>query len=344
MNKHLTSALKYILSIGIAVFLFWNVYQDIDFSEMFAQLSEINYIWVVASIIIAVFSHLSRGARWVIALRAANYHTNWFRAFLAVMIGYMANLFVPRMGEVARCSILKRTDGIPFTTSFGIVLTERVFDLIMLVSLTTTIVLLEYEKIGDFLVSRLALGSQVMEGKLQMLMVAGATLAIVGGTIAYLIFFRGFMNSNPIIKKLLSFVGELKTSVLSIRNLTTSALFWYLFHTVAIWILYFGMAYALFFTMPETSELAIRCALTTMIMGGIGIVIPTPGGVGSYHLFVSETFKAYDLAPDLGKSFAFLMHTTQTLSILIVGLICFVITFLIAKKTQTQQELNNKSS
>ncbi|MCS7005244.1 MAG: flippase-like domain-containing protein [Cytophagales bacterium] len=321
MQQKLFSIFKYLISSGIAIALFWYIYRDQNFDEMLNKLQYINPKWIYASVIISLLSHLSRAQRWTIALKPLGYSVYTFHAFLCVMVGYFVNLFVPRAGEVARCSLLKKLDNVPVANSFGTVVAERTIDLIILGMLTIVVITIEFDRLGNFLLGN----SSLMIKKLPWLI----GLALVG-ILALIAFFRlrHWLEHNRLLGKLYHFIDELLKGLLSIFRLQNNLLSWYIFHSFLIWIFYYLMAYVLFFSMEETSSLGMMCCLTVLVMGSIGVIIPTPGGIGSYHFFVSTAFLTYQISESIGEYFAFLMHTSQTLAILCVGGISFAIAFL----------------
>ncbi len=331
MKLSIQSVLKYAFFLGIAALLLYWVYGNQDFGKVLEDMKSANPFWIGVSIIAALTSHLSRGWRWTIALQPAGYKLNPFRAFLAVMIGYFANIFVPRMGEIARCGILNKTDKIPVPISFGAVVAERALDLIVLITLTTITIFIEFNRIGDFLTERLELGYQSLSKDTLLVLFA---IGILGLILLFIVYTqRHRLRNLPGYSKVTEFIIGLKEGLFSITQLGTSQKVAYVLHTVNIWIMYYVMTYVLFFTQEQTSDLSMLCGLSVFIMGGIGIVIPTPGGIGSYHLFVGATLIAYNLPEADSKAFAFLMHSTQTLALLATGGISLLVTSFLKPKT-----------
>ena len=119
------------------------------------------------------------------------------------------------------------------------------------------------------------------------------------------------------------------------------SIFW--FHTFSIWIMYFLMTYICFYSIPETSHLGISDGLFLLVLGGIGMVIPAPGGIGSYHLIVmiglvalqieggSLSIKPYD---DYNPAmlFPFVIHTAQTFVAIVMGATGILMLFRSKKK------------
>lgn len=297
--------------------------------NIFDDIRDASPFWIFASIATAMFSHWSRASRWVIALRPLGYKTRTFTAFLAVMFGYFANFFIPRIGEVMRCGLFNRTEKVPVNVSFGTVLAERALDLIILLTLTAVVFLMEFDRVGDFVVSQFSDNSDAMSQKLYLLG-AFALVGVFGLVGLYLL--RNWLVKLPIFLKLKDFALGMKDGLLSVRKLSPKQQFLFIAHTVNIWVMYYLMSYVLFFSLEATSALSPMAGLTVLIMGGIGMAIPSPGGVGTYHLFIATTLVAYGLDEGISKNFAFLMHSVQSLAVLLIGGLSFLVSIFIARK------------
>ena len=121
------------------------------------------------------------------------------------------------------------------------------------------------------------------------------------------------------------------------------SVFW--FHTCSIWIMYFLMTYVCFFSIAETSNLTLADGVFLLVIGGIGMVIPTPGGIGSYHAIVMIGLSVLGIGAisfgDNGDTsnpallFPTIIHAGQTLMAIIMGFIGLLILFL-SKKVKSQ--------
>ncbi len=316
MKKHLLAVVKYALFVGLAAVLFWYVYRNQDFEAILANLSGANFFWVGLSVFLSLVSHLSRGWRWAVSLRPLQWHPSVFNTYLAVMSGYFANLLVPRMGEFARCGVLNRTEKVPVEISFGAVVTERALDFVVLVLLTVFTVVLEFDRIGGFLTKAIADSPDGLALKAGLL---GGVAFLGLATLVLAYRFRARLLKIPLLARFATLLAGLKSGLLSILRLSKKDRITYIAHTANIWLMYFLMTYVLFFSTETTSGLGAACGLTAFIMGGIGIVVPTPAGVGSYHFFVTAGLMAYGLSETEAAGFAFLMHTSQALSLFVFG-------------------------
>jgi uncharacterized protein (TIRG00374 family) len=328
-KKAFLSTLKYVISLSIAGFLFWQLYAGEDIGKIYDDIKDSSPFWIAVSIGTALFSHWSRASRWVISLRPLGYESRTFTAFLAVMFGYFANLFVPRIGEVMRCGLLYRTEKVPVNVSFGAVLAERALDLIILLTLTTIIFFMEFERIGNFVISQFSNNSDAMNQKLYLLG-ALALVGVLGLVGLYLL--RNWLVKLPIFLKVKEFALGMKEGLLSMRKLSRKQQTLFIIHTLNIWVMYYLMSYVLFLSLPATSNLTIMAGFTVLIMGGIAMAIPSPGGVGTYHVFITATLVAYGLEESSAKNAAFLMHSVQYLAIVLIGGASFLISIFIARK------------
>lgn len=318
-KQRIVSALKYILTLAVAVGLFWLLYRNQDFNELWRNLSQARWGWIAISIMLSLTAHLSRGIRWAIMLQPLGYRAGNLPAFIAVMVGYLANLAVPRMGEVSRSAVLQRMRGIPFQVSFGAVIAERVFDLLMLMLFTLIALWSEFERLSGFLAEVFrgdtAQGNALNKG----LFLSAAALVVLGG-IALLYATRSYWMQLLWAQRIIGFLKGLKDGVFSVLRLSPSQRIGFLLHTVIIWVCYFLTSYVLFFAMSATEHLDWHCALAVLMMSGISIVAPVQGGIGVYHLFVTATLTAYGIAQGAAQEFAFMAHSSQMLAYIVFGL------------------------
>jgi uncharacterized protein (TIRG00374 family) len=284
---------------------------------------------------LAVSSHYLRAYRWNLLIEPLGYQNlKTSRTFLAVMVGYFANLFIPRMGEITRCGILKKTDDVAITSSFGTVIAERLLDMLILIFLIFFGFLVQYNKLANFMQTHF-MGNQK---NIMHYATIGLIVLVVLSFIVITIFivFREQLRRNPLILKIRGILRELAEGLVSIRSIKNKWGFW--LSTLLIWLFYYLMAYIVFFAIPETSNLSPLAGLSVLIMGGLGMSAPVQGGFGTYHIFVSSILALYGIAPEDGKFFAFLLHTSQFLTVLLVGAISFVISLLLTKKIKHGNE------
>jgi len=294
---------------------------------LLSRLDQVNYWWVLLSVVLSIISHVIRAYRWNLLLNPLGYkNLTTFRTFLAVMIGYFVNLLAPRAGEITRCGIMKKNDGVNMSVSLGSVVAERIVDLGGLIIIILLGLSLQGEVLADFFKDKLD-GFQLSVISINILLALGVVFVI---TVLVLWWQRAKIMSLPLYVKLRSFAIELYHGLTSVLKLENKIGFWG--STVLIWVFYFTMAYVVVFAIPSTSHLSLVAGLSILIMGGLAMSAPVQGGFGTYHLFVSRILVLYGISQDDGLFFATLLHSSQTISILIFGGLSFVISMGLKKK------------
>lgn len=316
-NK-LKPVIIYTLSFLIAIFLLLYVFKDIDVEDMLLRLQHLDYSWIILSVFLSVISHLARAYRWNILLKPLGYSLNLFPTFLAVMVGYFANIILPRMGEVSKCAVIKRTENIPITSSFGTVVAERVLDFFVLMSLLAITIIIEFSRLKSFLFGFFSFKvSGIGENLFGIYIFTGA---IVGGLLLVALFRKNLRNAytnNLFFQKLGNFWKELAKGLMSIKRIDNKLGFF--ISTIVIWLMYFLMAYVVVFAIPQTSNLSLMAGLTILVMGGLGMAAPVQGGIGTYHALVSSVLVLYGINEADGVLFATVLHTSQTIFVLVIG-------------------------
>ena len=118
----------------------------------------------------------------------------------------------------------------------------------------------------------------------------------------------------------MGFVEGLK----SIRNVSNIPLF--IFHTAVIWLMYYSMLILCFKSFEPTSGLGLLPGLMVFVFGGLGIVFPSPGGMGTYHAMVMAGLALYGIAGDDAFSFANILYfSVQIFCNILFGLLALLI-------------------
>ena len=218
------------------------------------------------------------------------------------MIGYFANLAIPRIGEFIRAGVISKYDDINFETSFGAIVLERLVDVLMLLIAITLMVILGGPKIMDYLEANSVITTQ------QIIYLAIFGVFALG--IGFYIYKRlvKAQSQNKIVKFIQSKVAGFSEGINSIRTVENKAMFW--FYSIGIWVGYFLMTWLAFFAFTPTANLGPVSGLVSFVFGGLGIVFPSPGGLGSYHFMVSQSLMLYDVNPADAFSFAFILFFT----------------------------------
>jgi len=282
-----------------------------------------NYWWILASVILGVMSHLLRALRWQLLLKPMNYNISLQNSFLSVMIGYFANMGVPRSGELIRCSILYKEEKVPVDKGFGTVVLERGIDLLIFILLFTIVFFAEYKRVKDFVQTNVF---DKIDARLEFLYTENGLLYFVLGAaivlgVVFLIFKKPISKSR-IFKSVISFLKNFSLGLKSISQLKQPILF--VIYTVSIWILYYFMVYICFFSLESTSQLGLLSGMTVLALGTIAIML-TPGGIGFYPLIVMQTLVLYNVDSSSGWAMGWLTWSAQSLMIVIFGSVSLLI-------------------
>lgn len=334
--KKLLNVLKYFLVLAVGILLLWLVYRNMDKDNLLKGIKSANYYWVALALLIALVGHLSRGRRWALLIEPLGTKISTWRAFLAVMFGYMANLAVPRMGEISRCVALNRTDKVPLNKLIGTVIVERGFDFIMLLTITAVSFLIEFKRVRIYLEQSI----NYLNEKYSNLFSIGSVIIVVVVVAAFIVLLvlikrskRDF-KKHPIYLKIRDVVSGFWAGIKTIIHLERK---WeFVFHTLLIWTSYFLMTYLIFFAFQPTAHLGPLAGLVVLTVGSLGFILPVQGGVGTYHYAAQKALEIYDIAPEDGAIYALIAHSSQTLMLIIIGAFAFFILASIQKTVKNE--------
>ncbi len=334
MKNALINILKFVLPLSLGIFLIWLISKDLtdeDINNIKESFRTADYKWVVLSLIFGFLSHLSRAMRWIILLEPLGHKPKLSNSFYTVMIGYIANLAFPRLGEVSRCGAMSRTENIPFTAAFGTVVAERIIDLIILLSLTFIVIATQFELLGNFVQTHFLSKAQGMladdEGKLTTILIVGFAGLLALAVIGY--FLRS--KAKDFYLKVRSFMMSFAEGLITVKNVKRKGAF--IFHTLFIWLMYVLMCYVCFFAFPETSGLGFGAVLSCFVFGSFGIVF-VQGGIGAYPVIIMMTLELYGISSVTGFAFGWLVWSAQTLLILVLGFLSLVLISATNKRTK----------
>jgi uncharacterized protein (TIRG00374 family) len=336
------NVLRYTISLVLAGGLIWYVFKDINLTEMLDRFAKSDWRWIAVSCFFLMCAHVTRAWRWGMLMEPLGHKPGLLNSSVSVLTGYFANYIVPRMGEVTRCGTLYRLERIPVNLSFGTVVAERIFDVIILLIMIGLNFILEFDRLSqfftDFFQTKIAGGSGGSgSGMLLYILLAGILAAAATAFVLYKnLAFRDKLQQNALIGKVVTFARGMLDGLLSIRKLRSPGLF--ILSTIMIWVLYYLVSYVLFFCIPETSDLGTLAGLTLLVVGAIGMTAPTQGGIGAYHLLVGNVMILYGLSQSDGITLATFIHGAQMLFMLIIGALAFLYVLIQNKKEIAEPE------
>jgi len=252
-KKSIINIIKVVLSFSFMLLVFFyffgNSHEDGNILPVFRDMLKVDYLYVFLSMLFGGWAYVNRGLRWIVLLDALGYKTSKINSISSVSVGYFTNMFIPRAGEIARCTALNRVEKIPVDKLFGTILVERVIDFIFLIFFILLAIIL---KSGDiFRAYQAYLITPESEPSDLKYWVCGFIISII-----FVVFlFRNKIKHTQFYKKIPDFIKGIKEGFKSIKKMKNKSSFW--FHTFSIWLMYFLMTYICFQSIPETNHLGI---------------------------------------------------------------------------------------
>ncbi len=230
---------------------------------------------------------------------------------MAVMIGYLVNLGIPRMGEVSRAAAMTKYENIPFNKGFGTVIAERVADMIFLMSFIIIVVVIQLSTLQVYLVNTFENFNAIYTA------VVLSILALMG-----LLFLRFIQRSEiAFFIRIREFITGILEGIKAILKMKDSAKF--IAHTFLIWFLYVLMFYLGMNAIPELNNVSLGAVLSAFVIGGISIAV-TNGGIGAYPYGVMQVLMLYHIEAAYGLAFGWIIWSAQTVMVLVIGGLSFI--------------------
>ncbi|HVF80735.1 MAG TPA: lysylphosphatidylglycerol synthase transmembrane domain-containing protein [Flavisolibacter sp.] len=321
MKKPFVTVLQYLFFLGLGILFVWLSVRKID-AEQWLQIKaalQRARVWLIIPVfLMLLLSHFIRAIRWKILMEPLGYKPSTFNTFAAVMIGYLVNAAVPRLGEVVKCTLLSKYEKVRADKLVGTIVMERAVDLVCLGLVFLAALFFQGHVIGGYVAS---LFSGFLSGQTGQTSTAKITLylgcLVVLVAAMYLLSKRfGHIDAVGKIKAVLKGIFH---GLQSIRFIKQKG--WFVFHSLLIWILYLVSTTLGIYALQETAALGVGGGLTTLAVGSVGMVL-TPGGIGAYPLLVSKLMGLYGLdETTIGNALGWLLWSVQTVIIVLGGLI-----------------------
>jgi len=336
LKQLIAKSFKYLILLLIGIVLLFFAFEGQDLDLLIQDLKKAEYKWVFASIFFANTAHFIRAYRWRMMISSLGHGTpTLMNTFYAVLIGYLANLAFPRMGEVSRCGVINKTDQIPIVKLIGTVVAERLIDLLMLGIITILAIILQFGLLSDFLYNNLLIKLTGRTGNLTILIFAAFTLILI----LIVLYIIKKKEKIGIWVRIHNFFLDMKSGIFSIRSMDNKGGF--IIFSILIWILYGISIYLCFIALKATAALGSLVALSTLVFSSLAMIAPVQGGIGAFHWMVSEGLTIYGIDRSEGLAFALLLHSSQTLIILITGSISLILLFISSPKKSSNEQAGN---
>lgn len=313
IRKITTDTLKVLMSLALGgAILFW-MYRDFDFQQVkHVLMEEMDWTWMLLSFPFCVLAQAFRGLRWKQTLEPIGEKPRTSVSIYSIFLSYAVSLLIPRIGEFARCGVLKRYDRISFSKALGTVVTERAIDSLLVLLIAGTVLLLQLNVFTTFF-AETGTSLDAIVGRFTTM--GWIVTAICG--VACIILLYILLRNLSIYNKVKATLGGIWQGIISLKEVRNVPLF--IFFTIGIWVSYFLHYYLTFFCFDFTKDLGMMCALVTFILGSMAVVVPTPNGAGPWHFAVKTMLILYGVADQQALYFVLIVHTLQTLMVVALG-------------------------
>ncbi len=334
MRKGILQTLKFLAFFAVGIILMWLAFRNVNFTKLGAELKEANYYWLILSVLFGLFAFISRARRWALLINALGFKPSTRNSFYALMTGYLANLALPRIGEITRCVALGKKEKIPVDQLIGTVVVERTIDFLSLLLIMILLIFTSGEQIGLFLKESILLPvQQKVYSVFGNFWIMGIILFVPLAVALYLM----IKNKKSLRKiRFFSKMFDLGRGIINgLKTITNLKRKWeFILHTLFIWINYTLMTWVVVFALKSTSHLTLRDSIFILVIGGLAMSAPVQSGLGAFHYIVSRGLLIVNGIPvEDGLAYALLTHESQLIFVSIIGTISFFIIFRKEKMT-----------
>lgn len=309
MNIPTKKLLRISIPLLLAGFFGWYTFSKLPIEEILPYFKNANYGWIFLGMLCGLLSHLSRAYRWKYQLEPLDYTVKLPNSIMAVFITYLANYGIPRSGEVLRAAVLTNYEGVPFEKAFGTIVAERVADFCILLLIVAITLVIQF----DFIYNILEASFQPKK-----LIIA----AVIGIVALIIVIFFLKKSQSSIAMKLRAFVIGLLEGIMSIFKMKHKWAF--ILHTLFIWVMYLIMFYVTTLAVEDLDGISIGALLIAFIAGSFTIAA-TNGGIFVYPLAIAAAFSLFDIPENPSLAFGWIMWSSQTLMIIILGSLSFLL-------------------
>jgi uncharacterized protein (TIRG00374 family) len=335
LTKGLINSFKFLAFLVIGVLLLWLAFRNVEIKKLMDGLKEANYSWVLLSLFFAFIAYVSRARRWILLIHPLGYRPTLNNTFHSLMTGYLANLALPRLGEITRCVALGKKEKIPVDQLIGTVMIERTIDFISLMGIMTGLIILRERQIYEFLKASIFI--PLREKIFSAFGFTRVTWIFIAVLVVIMLFLIIRYRKNLMKIRFISKLSDVAKGVLNgLKTITNLQNKWeFIFHTVFIWINYALMTWVVVFALKATSHISFGDSIFLLVIGGLAMSAPVQSGLGAFHYIISRgiSFIAGVNIED-GLIYAFLTHESQLILVLIIGTISF---FMIFRKNEKKK-------
>jgi len=327
MGKFLKIGFFFLLGITL---IWWSLHQiPAEEWTKFTLALKQSKLWIVFPVFIILgLSHFLRALRWRLIMEPLGYRPSIANTYLAVLIGYLANLAIPRLGEVLKCTLLAKYEHVPAEKIVGTIVAERAFDVVSLGIVFLLALGLQFNVIeagwNQLKSQTTAPAIDANEGNWKMYLLVGICIVLIA---LFFILRKRIPTIMASIKNIISGIWE---GVMSATKLKQHNLFF--LYSFGIWFLYLLATYVGLHATAGT-ESSFATAISCLAYASIGMIL-TPGGIGAYAYFMAKVLELNGVDYTLGLANGTLQWFSQFLIVIVLGGISLIILPIINKQAK----------
>jgi glycosyltransferase 2 family protein len=280
--------------------------------KLWYDFSTVHPAWLIGVIVAFTLSNIFRALRWQMLLHPLGYQPRFSNAFWTIILGYFANLGLPRMGEIVRAGSLARYEKIPTEKVMGTLVVDRLMDFLCLGLVVGLAFLLEGSTLLGFL-GQQQRGGGATSGSTIVWMLLAAMLAGVGAIWVL----RKKLLQLAFVQKLLQLLQGFWEGLKSVFKLKSPALF--IIYSLGIWLMFYLQCWLNLKAFPPTAHLSASAGLMVFVFGTLGFIIPSPGGMGTFHALCIAGLALYSINGGDAFSYANIAFFTVQIFYNLVG-------------------------
>ncbi|MBS7787793.1 flippase-like domain-containing protein [Flavobacterium sp. CYK-55] len=308
LTRWFSIVLPFLVGAFLVIYTYYK-FNDQQIDQIKNYFKTADYFYIYCAGIVAVLGNASRAYRWKYSLTQLGYSSSFANNFMAVSIGYVLNLTIPKSGEVSRALLIKKYNNIPFDKGFGSIVAERIIDLLVLLMFMLWAVWLQFDLVKKFILDQLPLGQLI-------------TLMVLSTTLLAIAFWLYRYSKWGFVHSIRDKISGLRDGVMSVVHMKNKGA--YLLHTFFIWFSYLLTFYLAIFVFPETGHLPINAVASAFVVGSIAIAF-TNSGFGSYPFLIAKILTFYSIAETTGQAFGWIVWISQMLVVVALGAISFIL-------------------
>jgi len=327
---------KVILPLSLGIILLWYLYRNQDISEMMNVIRKgVRYDVILFSLIFGLSGNIIRGLRWGMLIDSLGKRVRRMTVICAVLGTYAINLALPRVGEIWRCGVTKKYEGVQFTKLLGTLFIDRIMDVLVVGSLTLCLSVFNIRFFRHFFSENPPVIIETMNRFLTSpwTYISLAVLALI----VWFVFVK--LKHLSLVRKAQEMIKNVFEGVKSLWKIKHKARF--IAETLLIWSCYFLYFYITFFAFDFTRDLGIRIALIAFAMSALGVAVPVQGGIGIWHFMVMATLVSFGVDKNDAGTFAMVVFAIQTVWVALTGLFGIIALPVVNKETNTHENDND---